>query len=177
MRREYLRLALAPSSVSKLPSNSRGSSSSAIPSHPPEYAYAATRDPCDLNARVITTIWRVLVVTMILSGSAIVAVADLSGLPLSGFDDRHLHFAAFFGATLLAVSAYLRAPLTHVLLVLALLAGITELLQFLPGVNREPDWSDFAFDILGIDCALIAVAVLRWLFLQAPAAPVMPQAG
>lgn len=84
---------------------------------------------------------------------------------------------AFFGATLLTMSAYPRAPLPHVLLVLAFLAGVTELLQFLPGVHREPDWSDFAFDILGIDCALIIVAVVRWLFRQAPEAPVVRQAG
>lgn len=143
----------------------------AIPSHPPACAYAATRASPDVSLSVLATIWRALVVTALPSGSALLAITDLSGFPLSGFDDRHLHFAAFFGATLLAVSAFPRAPLTHVLLALGFLAGITELLQFLPGVNREPDWGDFAFDILGVDCALIAVAVLRALFRQAPAAP------
>jgi hypothetical protein len=80
-----------------------------------------------------------MVVTMILSGSAFLAITDLSGLPLSGFNDRHLHFMAFFEATLLTMSAYSRAPLIHVLLMLAILAGATELLQFLPGVHRQPD--------------------------------------
>lgn len=130
-----------------------------------------------MTLALLATIWRAVVVTALLSGSASLAVTDLSGLRLSGFDDRHLHFAAFFGATLLAVSAYPRTPLAHLLLALGILAGATELLQFLPGVRREPDWSDFAFDILGIDCALIIVAVLRWLFRQAPAPPVVPQAG
>lgn len=130
-----------------------------------------------MTLSLLATIWRALVVTALVSGSASLAVTDLSGLPLADFDDHHLHFIAFFGATLLAMSAYQRAPLTHVLLVLALLAGVTELLQFLPGVHREPYWSDFAFDILGIDCALIIFAALRWLLRQAPTAHVVPQAG
>lgn len=130
-----------------------------------------------MTLALLATIWRLLVVTALLSGSTSLAIADLSGLPLSGLDDRNLHFAAFFGATLLVASAYLRAPLTYLLLALGLLAGITELLQFLPRVNREPDWGDFAFDILGVDCALILVAVLRVLFRQAPAAPTLPREG
>lgn len=163
--------------VSNQPSSRPASSSSATLLHPPACACAATSDPSDVNTHAITTIWRVLVVAMILSGSAFLAVTDLSGLLLSGFDDRHLHFAAFFGAALLAVSAYPRAPLTYILLALGFLAGITELLQFLPRVNRDPDWSDFAFDILGVDCALIVAAVWRSLFQHTPAAPTSPHAG
>ena len=130
-----------------------------------------------MSSHAIATIWRGLVLIAIVTGSAFFALADLSGLPLEGYDDAHLHFASFFGMTLLAVSAYLRAPLTHVLFALGLLAGITELLQFLPGVHREPDWTDFAFDILGIDCALIVAACLRWLFRQASGVRLVPQAG
>lgn len=130
-----------------------------------------------MTLSLLATIWRALVVTALVSGSAFLAITDLSGLPIADFDDRQLHFVAFFGATLLAMSAHPRAPLTYVLLMLAILAGITELLQFLPGVHREPDWSDLAFDILGVDCALIIVAALQWLFRQAPAGPVVPQAG
>ena len=102
--------------------------------------------------------------TAIASGSVFFALADMSGLPLAGYDDSSLHFVAFAAMTLLAVSTYPRASLTHLLFAFGLLAGLTELLQFLPGVHREPDWSDFAFDILGIDCALIVVALLRRLF-------------
>ena len=84
-----------------------------------------------------------------------------------GYDDSLLHFVAFVGMTLLVVTAYPRAPLTHLLLAFGLLAGLTELLQFLPGVQRQPDWSDFSFDILGIDCALILVGLLRALLRRA----------
>lgn len=124
-----------------------------------------------MGVHTIITLWRGLVVTAIVSGSAFFALADLSGLALEGYDDHHLHFAAFAGMTLLAVSAYPRASLTHLLLAFGLLAGLTELLQFLPGVQRQPDWSDFGFDILGIDCTLIVVALLRlllWRTLEPP---------
>lgn len=116
----------------------------------------------------LATLWRGLVLTAIVSGSVFFALADMSGLPLAGYDDSLLHFVAFAAMTLLAVTAYPRAPLTHLLLAFALLAGVTELRQFLPGVQRQPDWSDFGFDILGIDCALIVVAVLRGLLQRAP---------
>lgn len=127
--------------------------------------------------RWIATLWRGLVVTAILSGSGFLAVADLSGLPLEGIDDRLLHFAAFFVATLLAVSAYPRVPRSHVLLALGLLAGATELRQFMPGTGRQPDWRDFGFDILGIDTALILVALWRVLRWRRPQASSVSQAG
>ncbi|KPF61793.1 hypothetical protein [Porphyrobacter sp. AAP60] len=116
----------------------------------------------------LITIWRGLVLTAIVSGSVFFALADISGLPLAGYDDSLLHFVAFAAMTLLAVTAYSRTPLTHLILTFGLLAGLTELLQFLPGVERQPDWSDFGFDILGIDCALIVVGLLRLLFWCAP---------
>lgn len=116
----------------------------------------------------LATIWRGLVLTAIVSGSVFFALADISGQPLSGYDDSLLHFLAFAAMTLLAVTAYPRAPLAHLLLAFGLLAGVTELLQFLPGVKRQPDWSDFGFDILGIDCALIVVGLLRALWWHAP---------
>lgn len=116
-------------------------------------------------------------VTVILSGSAFLAVADLSGLPFEGVDGRLLHFAAFFLSTPLVVSAYPRAPLTHILIALALLAGITELLQFTPRPGRKPDVRDFGFDILGIDTALMILVALRLVFRWSrPPAPRMPPA-
>ena len=109
-------------------------------------------------------IWRGLVLTAIAAGSVFFALADRAGLPAAGYADSLLHFAAFAAMTLLAVTAYPRAPLTHLLLAFGVLAGLTELLQFLPDVHRQPDWSDFGFDILGIDCAMILVGLLRLLF-------------
>jgi hypothetical protein len=79
--------------------------------------------------------------------------------------------------TLLAVSAYPRASLTHLLFALGLLAGATELLQFLPDVERQPDWADFGFDILGIDTALICAALLRLLLSRRPQVPEVPPVG
>ena len=105
--------------------------------------------------------------TAIVSGCVLFALADTS-VPLAGYDDALLHFAAFGAMTLLAVKAYPFAPLTHLLLAFGGLAGLTELLQFLPGVHRQPDLSDFGFDILGIDCALILVGLLRLLFWRTP---------
>lgn len=130
-----------------------------------------------MSGHWVATFWRCVVVTAILSGSAFLAVADLPGLPFEGVDDRLLHYAAFFGATLLAFSAYPRVPLTHVLVALGLLAGMTELLQFTPRTGRQPDLRDFGFDILGIDTALMILValrlVLRW---RRPPAPRMPPA-
>lgn len=114
-----------------------------------------------MGVHTIAALWRGLVVTAIVLGSAFFALADLSGLALDGYDDHHLHFVAFAGMTLLAVSACPRAPLSHLLIALGLMAGLTELLQFVPSAHREPDWSDFAFNILGIDCALVLAAWLR----------------
>lgn len=61
--------------------------------------------PLDVSAATLLIIWRGLVVIVIPSGSLFFALADLSSLPLEAYDDDHLHFAAFFGMTLLAVSA------------------------------------------------------------------------
>jgi VanZ family protein len=75
--------------------------------------------------------------------------------------DAHLHFAAFAVITLLAVTAFPRIPLSHMFVGLALLGGAIELLQFVPGVGRQPDWADFGFNILGIDSVLIIMGVVR----------------
>lgn len=130
-----------------------------------------------MSSRWLATIWRGVVVTAILTGSAFLAVADLSGLPLECIDDHPLHFAAFFAATLLAVSAYPRRPLIHLLVALGLLAAVTELLQFAPGTGRQPDWRDFGFDILGINTALILVALWRVLRCCRPQSSSVSQVG
>ncbi len=109
------------------------------------------------------TVWRCLVVTAILVASLVIAFADVSGLPIM-VHDKWLHFSAFAVMTPLAVTAFPDARLSHVLVALALLGGVIELLQFMPGLKRQPDWSDFAFNVLGIDAALLVVVLARWLF-------------
>lgn len=113
-----------------------------------------------MSAATLATIWRGVVLTAITAACAIIAFAPSPGWAMQEYD-AHLHFAAFAVITLLAVSAFPRIPVSHMLVGLALLGGAIELLQFTPGVGRQPDWADFAFNLLGIDCALILAALLR----------------
>jgi hypothetical protein len=108
----------------------------------------------------MATIWRGVVVTAITAACAIIAFAPSPGWAMQEYDG-HLHFAAFAVITLLAVTAFPRIPLSHMLMGLALLGGAIEFLQFTPGVGRQPDLADFGFNLLGIDCALILAALLR----------------
>jgi hypothetical protein len=109
------------------------------------------------------TAWRCLAVTAIFVASAAIAFADVSSLPIMAHD-KWLHFSAFAAMTLLAVTAFPDVRLSHMLVVLAILGGVIELLQFMPGTNRQPDWADFGFNFLGIDAMLIIVAMARLFF-------------
>ncbi len=111
----------------------------------------------------LCTLWRVIVVAVIVTASALIAFAQAPNWPIQEYD-AYLHFSAFAVITLLAATAFPRVSLGRMLVGLALLGGVIELLQFLPGTKRQPDWSDFAFNVLGIDAALLAVVVVRWLF-------------
>jgi hypothetical protein len=107
------------------------------------------------------TVWRCLAVTAILVASAAIAVADVSGLPIMAHD-KWLHFSAFAVMTLLAANAFPDVRLSQMLVVLAILGGVIELLQFTS--NRQRDWADFGANVLGIDVALIIVIFVRRLF-------------
>lgn len=108
------------------------------------------------------TFRRGLVVMVILVMSAFIAFGRLQrdGWAFNEYD-AEMHFAAFATITLLAVIAWPRAALVHLFAALTLLAGVTELLQFAPGLIRTPSWSDFGFNICGILAMLGIVAALR----------------
>jgi peptidoglycan/LPS O-acetylase OafA/YrhL len=114
-----------------------------------------------VSTHTLAIIWRVFAITAIAITGAVIAFANVSGLmPVQEYD-AYFHFAAFAGITLLAVTAFPRVPLSHMLVGLALLGGVTELLQFTPGLKRQPDWADFGFNVLGIGAMLLVVAVVR----------------
>lgn len=103
---------------------------------------------------MLLIIWRGLAVTAIALSGAVIAFANLSGFgPVQDYDD-YFHFGSFAAITLVAVTAFPRVPLIHMLAGLAIMGGVTELLQFAPSLKRQPDWADFGFNVLGIDTAL-----------------------
>lgn len=108
------------------------------------------------------TLRRGLVVAVILTMAGFIAFGHLppDGFPFQRYD-AHLHFSAFATITTLAVIAWPRATIGHLFAGLAMLAGLTELLQFVPGLNRTPSLSDFGFNICGIATVLGVVTVLR----------------
>lgn len=105
-------------------------------------------------------IWRNLAVTVILALGGMMAFASPRGWTLQDYD-APLHFTAFAIITLLTVVVYSRVALSHIFVGLAILGGVTELLQFTPGVSRTPSWSDFTFNVFGIFSMLAVVALLR----------------
>jgi len=131
-----------------------------------------------VSTHTLATIWRVLAITAIATTGAVIAFANVSGLvPVQEYD-AYFHFGAFAGITLLAVTAFPRVPLSHMLVALALLGGVTELLQFTPGLKRQPDWADFGFNILGIDAMLLLVLAARRLMgLRASSSARPPRPG
>jgi hypothetical protein len=138
-----------------------------IPSPRLVFACITASVPLEVALPSLGSLWRAFAVTAIVTASAVIALAPSPGWPIHEYD-AHLHFSAFAVITLLAVTAFPRVSLGRMLVGLALLGGVIELLQFTPGFNRQPDWADFGFNILGIDAALIVVALARRLFLRAP---------
>lgn len=154
-------------SASRRPSKQLASNSSAIPSRPPASACIPASDPSDVSARTLAILWRALAITAITLTGAVIAFANVTGLGSIQEYDAYFHFGAFAGITFLAVTAFPQVCLSYMLVGLALLGGVTELLQFTPGLKRQPDLADFGFNILGIDAMLIVIALVRR-FLQPP---------
>lgn len=102
----------------------------------------------------------VAAVILIIAGFIAFGRVPSNGFPFQRYD-AHLHFAAFAAITMLAVIARPRTATSHLFVSLATLAAATELLQFIPSLNRTPSWSDFGFNISGIVAMLSAVAILR----------------
>jgi hypothetical protein len=162
------------SNASNPPSKRPASNSSAIRSRPRGFACIPTSDPIDLSDHTFASIGRFLALVAIATASALIAFADTTGWQILEYD-AYLHCGAFAGITLLAVMAFPQVPLSHMLVRLALLGGAIELLQFTPGLNRQPDWSDFGFNVLGIDAMLIAFALVRRVLRPPPSLPAIAQ--
>jgi hypothetical protein len=114
-----------------------------------------------VSTHTLAIIWRARAIAGIAICGAVIAFANVSGLmPVQEYD-AYFHFGAFAGIRLLAVTAFPRVPLSYMLVGLTLLGGVTELLQFTPGLKRQPDWADFGFNVLGIDAMLIVVLAVR----------------
>ena len=105
-------------------------------------------------------LWRGLVIMAIFGLAGTIAFASSPGWAIQDYDG-YLHFAAFAVITLLAVTAYPKVALSHIAVGVAILGGTTELLQFVPGVNRQPSWADFFFNLLGAASMLTFAALLR----------------
>lgn len=102
----------------------------------------------------------VLAVMLVMSGLIAFGRLQFDGLVIQNHD-AYLHFAAFATIALLAIFAWPGTGLSKLFAGLTILAGLTELLQFTPGLNRTPSWSDFGFNICGIATMLCLVAVAR----------------
>lgn len=127
---------------------------------PPAFAYALIRPQPDLIDRRPVPIRHWLAPAAILVLSGLIAFGQFRALPIQDYD-AWFHFGAFCTITALAVIAWPHARFSHFLVGLAALGGLTELLQFLPALNREPSWRDFAFNLLGIGLTLGMIATVR----------------
>jgi hypothetical protein len=65
-------------------------------------------------------------------------------LPVS---DKLEHMAAFLTITLLGCAAYPRLSRTRLLVALVVFGGLIELVQLIPQLHRDSEWSDWLADI------------------------------
>ena len=90
------------------------------------------------------------------------ALYPLGGDP-SGNGDKVVHFAAFYGLTLLGAAAYPRArDIVWLVVGLAAYGALIEVLQPLPPFGRDRDVLDWVADIAGVVLALIPFLVAHW---------------
>lgn len=83
--------------------------------------------------------------------------AALPGNP----NDKLLHILAFAVLALLAAFAYPRIRLLTILAGLSSFGAMIELVQLIPALNREADWTDWAADTLAAAAVLGCVFLLR----------------
>ena len=92
-----------------------------------------------------------------------------TGRDPSGHGDKVVHFAAFYGLTLLGAAAYPRArDIAWLVAVLSGYGALIEILQPLPPFGRDRDILDWLADNAGIALALVPFAVAQWRRRQAP---------
>lgn len=130
----------------------------------PGWRGGVRRDPCVTHTGPMRAPTRVVRATArVLLPAAVALQSLLLYLPASGEGslpvgvDKVAHAGMFGGVAILALVAGL--PWLPVLL--AAYAPISELLQGLPVVDRDPDWRDIVADITGIVAAVGLFAVWR----------------
>ena len=73
--------------------------------------------------------------------------------------DKVQHMAAFFTIGLLGCVAYPRLSRGKLLLALVAFGGLIELVQIIPALHRDSQWSDWMADIAAAIGALVVVFV------------------
>ena len=76
--------------------------------------------------------------------------------------DKAEHFIAFYGLTGLGVAAFPRGRLWVIAVSLSAFGALIEVVQGLPGVNRDRDFWDWAADSIAIIAALSPMLLVWW---------------
>lgn len=117
-----------------------------------------------------------LIVARILFWSAVVfalAMASVKHPPAIPGDpgDKLQHIVAFVTLSVLAAWAYPRLPPLAILIGLLAFGGFIELVQAIPGVDRDPDVRDWLADALAAAATLLAIALAQRLRRRLPERP------
>jgi VanZ family protein len=70
--------------------------------------------------------------------------------------DKVQHMVAFFTITALGCAAYRGLPRVKLMLAMVAFGGLIELVQMIPQLHRDSQWSDWLADILAV---LLALAI------------------
>ena len=91
----------------------------------------------------------------------VTAMASPSLSVVYAIDDTVQHTLAFGVLALLAALAYPDTRLFVILIGLSAFGGVIELLQMLPGIDRQAEWGDWLVDILATALTLGALVLAR----------------
>lgn len=75
--------------------------------------------------------------------------------------DKLQHIAAFVTLSILAAWAYPRLSPLAILIGLLLFGGFIELVQAIPGIDRDPDVRDWLADALAVGGTLLGIALVQ----------------
>lgn len=98
------------------------------------------------------------------SAAVLALVTAMVGQALSlldGIDDTVQHALAFGTLAALAALAYPQTRRLTILLGLSAFGGLIELLQVLPGVERDAEWGDWLVDIVAAALTLGVLGLTR----------------
>ena len=85
------------------------------------------------------------------------AMAVLPHPPAVPVSDKLQHMTAFFVITVLGRLAYPRLSRRILLPELIAFGGLIELVQLVPMLHRDSEWSDWAADIVAVAAALVCM--------------------